>query len=241
MGAPALCLTAVLAMLASCELHAQSSPAPAPSCETYTRDTPQAPGIVRAWLAHSADAQVLVCSGSDAGALYSAESAVMHEGGVCSYASRLLVARGAGARRHLRADDRGAAVHMALAASACPPPHTAGAAPYVETYDVTAAVFESLMQLWRADTAAAQAFDRSCESCAGAPAVRLRRAIEAGHLRGAPPTRIVHIPASGLKRRYELIVADPQRGPAESTEYVIYLTRWVLGPWHITGVADSAD
>lgn len=231
----------VLAMLAAHELHAQSPAARSAACEAYTRDSTQAPSIVRTWLARSTDTRVLVCTASDAEPVYSAESSVTHEGGVCSFASRLLVARGAGARRQLRADDHGAAVHMALGASPCPPPHTADAAGYVETFDVSAAVFESLMQLWRTDTAAASAFDRSCESCTSAAALRLRRAIEAGHVRGAPITRMVRIPGGGLKRRYELIVADPQRGPAESTQYVIYLTRWVLGPWRISGVADSAD
>jgi len=239
MRAPVLSLT-LLAMLAAGELHAQTPAPQAPGCEAYTRLSSQAPAIVQDWLAHSADAQVLVCN-AVAGPVYSAESAVTHEGGVCSFASRLLVARGAGAGRRLRADDRAAAVHMLLAPSACPPPHGAEAAGYVETFDVSAAEFESLMQLWRADTATAQAFARSCERCSGAAAVRLRRAIEAGHMRGAPLTRIVRIPGGGLRRRYELIVADPQRGPGESTQYVIYLARWVLGPWRISGVADSAD
>jgi hypothetical protein len=60
-------------------------------------------------------------------------------------------------------------------------------------------------------------------------------------MQGAPVMRIVRIPGAGFTRRYELFVADPQRAPGESTLYVVYFERWLGGPWHLSGVADTAD
>lgn len=223
------------------------APAAEPGCQSFTRASADAPELVRVWLAHSSDVYVRVCmpAGSDAVAvpLYSGESALAHEGEVCSYASHALAAAGSGSRRRLRRYERGDAQRMALAAGPCPAPPAA----YTETYDVSAPAFVAMMHLWNEASASARIFDAEC--CEGrgagerapAAAARLRMAIGAGRLKGAAVLRIVRLSGATLHRRYALFVADPDRAPQQSTLYVIYLSRWIGGPWHISGVADAAD
>ena len=228
------------------------APAAEPGCQSYTRASADAPELVRAWLAHSSDVYVRVCrpAGSDGAAVpfYSGESAVAHEGEVCSYASHALTAAGSGSRRQLRRYERGDERRMALAAGLCPAPPAA----YTETYDVSAPAFVALMHLWNEASASARSFDAECcegrgageraPPAAAAAAARLRTAIAAGRLKGAAVLRIVRLSGGAtLHRRYALFVADPDRAPQQSTLYVIYLSRWIGGTWHISGVADAAD
>ena len=218
-----------------------------PACQSYTRASSAAPELVRAWLAHSSDVNVRVClpAGADAAAvpLYRSESAVAHENGVCSYASHALTAAGSGGRRQLRRDEHGDAQRMALATGPCPAPPQA----YTETYDVSAPAFVAAMHLWNEASGSARIFDAEWRDGHGAgeratpAATRLRTAIGAGRLKGAPVLRIVRLSGATLRRRYALFVADPDRAPQQSTLYVIYLSRWIGGPWHISGVADAAD
>jgi len=103
------------------------------------------------------------------------------------------------------------------------------------------------MRLWNEASGSARIFDAEWRDGHGAgeratpAATRLRNAIGAGRLRGAPVLRIVRLSGATLRRRYALFVADPDRAPQQSTLYVIYLSRWIGGPWHISGVADAAD
>ncbi len=242
-------IAAMLIALAAGAVPARAAAAEAP-CQSYTRASAGVPELVRAWLAHSSDVYVRVCTpaGADAAAapLYSGESAVAHEGEVCSYASHALTVAGSGSRRQLRRYERGDAQRMALAAGPCPPPPAA----YTETYDVSAPAFVAMMHLWSVASASAHSFDAECcegrgagerAPAAAAAAARLRTAIGAGRLKGAAVLRIVRLSGATLHRRYALFVADPDRAPQQSTLYVIYLSRWIGGPWHISGVADAAD
>ena len=239
-------LSVLVALAAGGAARAQELP---PSCQTYTRSGAAAPELVRAWLAHSADDHVIVCAAAASEAqgalLYSGESAVAHAEGVCSYSSHGLNPAGSDGKRELRRYDRGDALHMALATTDCPAPH-APAQAYTETYDVSPAAFVAIMQLWSAAAASVQMLEAEIEGHGSdrgdsATGRRLRQAIETGRMKAAPVIRIVRLSGAGLHRRYALFVADPARGPRESTLYVIYLTRWIGGPWHISGVADAAD
>jgi hypothetical protein len=242
MRAPALACT-LLAALAVLAVADRVQAGQADPCQSFSRTSAEAPEIVRHWLSHFPDDQVVVCThpggAAPADPLYSTESRIVLEGGVCSYSSHVLVALGSGAKRALHRYEHGDSVYMAPGARPCPAPHAAGS--YTETYDVSPAVFESLMRQWSADAASAHSYALACPSCSGASARRLRAAIEAGRMQGAPVMRIVRIPGAGFTRRYELFVADPQRAPGESTLYVVYFERWLGGPWHLSGVADTAD
>lgn len=229
------------------------------SCQSFTRESSPAPAVVRAWLAHSSDDHVIVCapgSGGDApgATLYSGESRVGRQGAVCSYSSHGLTRVASGTGGRLQRYERGDAVRMAIAGRECPPPHSALVAErYTETYDLSPAAFVSIMELWSAAAAATQTFDQECCENRGAPgaarsapasgatAQRLRAAIAAGRMKSIPVTRIVRITGLSLRRRYALFVADPDSQPPGSTLYVIYLSRWLAGTWHLTGVADAAD
>lgn len=232
------------------------------SCQTFTRTSSSAPDLVRRWLARSTDDHVTVCTRTGSGAeadtvpLYSGESGVTRQGAVCSYSSHGLTRVGTGAATQLRRYERSDALAMAVAGGQCPQPHPAAAAQrYTETYDVSPAAFVSIMELWAAAAASAQTLDREicCEGrsapsgaarnalAASAIGRRLRAAIDAGRMKSAPATRIVRISGLALRRRYALFLVDPDAQPAGSTLYVIYLSRWVAGAWHITGVADAAS
>ena len=234
--------------------------AAAASCQSYTRQTPNIPEMMRAWLAHSHDDHVLVCKpqpqGGAGGAepLYSGESAVTKGAGVCRYATHLLERTGAGAMTRLQRYDATEAVAMAAVGDAtCPPPHDPAAPKrYTLTYDLTAGTFESLMASWGAAAISAREFDRALDCCgaggaastaggaaANAERLRLRAAIVAGHMQSAAVTRIVRMSARGLHRRYALFVDDPE-SRANPRIYVIYVTRLLRGPWHISGISDAA-
>lgn len=237
-AAPWLWLAALTALAL-----ARAQAAPGPACQSFTRNSAEAPEIVRRWLAHSNDDHVLMCAHQTeetaAAPTYFAESRITHEGQVCSYSSHVLVAFGNGPKRALHRYEHGDSVYMALAAEPCPAAHGSGA--YTETYDLSAAVFEALMRQWAAAAASVHGYQLACPSCSGASAQRLHAAIEAGRMRRAPVMRIVRIPGAGLSRRFELFVADPQRAAGDSTLYVVYFERWLAGPWHLSGVADTAD
>jgi len=243
-------VSAPLIALAALAVTARA-PAAEPACQSYTRASSGAPELVRDWLARSSDLSVRVClpAGADAAVpLYRGEGAVAHEDGVCSYASHALTAAGSGSRRQLRRYERGDEQRMALAAGLCPAPPAA----YTETYDVSAPAFVAMMHLWNEASASARLFDAECcegrgageraPPAAAAAAARLRTAIAAGQLKSAAVLRIVRLSGGvTLHRRYALFVADPDRAPQQSTLYVIYLSRWIGGTWHINGVADAAD
>ena len=235
-------------------------PAPSP-CLSYTRETPATPEIVRAWLAHSRDQRVLICAARPQGAasgsepLYSGESPITKGGGVCRYATHLLARTGAGAAVRLQRYDATEAVAMAAVGdAACPPPRDpATPKRYTMTYDLTSATFESLMAFWDGAAGSAAEFDRALACCGvggGAPTagsaianaerLRLRSAIVAGRMHSAAVTRIVRLAAHGLNRRYTLFVDDPESRPGGARIYVIYVTRFFRGPWHISGISDAA-
>ena len=244
-------------LLAPCGARAQVMP---PSCQSFTRSSSAAPDLVRRWLARSTDDHVTVCTrtGSgipaDAAPLYSGESGVTRQGAVCSFSSHGLTRVGTGAATQLRRYERSDAVAMAVAGGQCPQQHSA-AQRYTETYDVSPAAFVSIMELWAAAAASAQTLDREicCEGrnapstaardtlAAAATGKRLRAAIEAGRMKSAPVIRIVRVSGLAMRRRYALVVVDPDAHPAGSAYYVIYLSRWLAGAWHISGVADAAS
>jgi hypothetical protein len=229
------------------------------SCQSYMRQTPGAPELVRAWLAHSRDDHVLVCmpeprgaSGSEA--QYSGESTVSKEGGVCRYATHLLGRAGLGTMAHLQRYEATEAIAMAaVGEGGCPRPHDpAMPKRYTMTYDVTPAGFESLMAFWGAAAISSREFDRSLACCGAAGAastaggatanavrLRLRAAIAGGRMQSAAVTRIVRMTAHALHRRYALFIEDPENRTGGRI-YVVYVTRLLREPWHITGLSDAA-
>jgi hypothetical protein len=245
---------------------AEVQPAAAPTCQSYTRASPAAPEIVRAWLATSRDDRVLVCmpppaAGASGGGepVYSGESRVRKNGGVCSYATHLLARTGAAANSRLARLDATEAIAMTRSGDAtCPPAHDSAAPEgYTMTYDLTPATFESLLSFWDEATGSAQAFDRNLACCgvggsggasdptagsvaANALRARLRAAIVGGRVRAAAVTRIVRVGARSLHRRYALFIPDPDARPAGTSVYVIYAGRFMRGRWHITGISDVA-
>jgi hypothetical protein len=235
--------------------------AAAPACQSYARTSAAAPEIVRTWLAHSRDDHVVVCTppGSAAEPVYSGESAVGRAGTVCSYTTHLLTRTGFGTTSQLQRFEATEAVAMSrVGSAACPPPHEAtDVQRYTMTYDVPPATFESLLAFWGAATTSAAAFDHDLACCgvgaggsdvaataggaaANALRARLRAAIVGGRMRAAVVARIVRVGARDLHRRYALFVADPDSQPADTSVYVIYVTRFLRGPWHITGISDVA-
>lgn len=233
----------------------------APTCQSYARAS-AAPEIVRTWLAHSRDDHVVVCTPPpDSGAepVYSGESAVGRAGRICSYTSHLLMRAGSGATSRLQRYEATEAVAMSrVGDGACPPAHEGSALPrYTMTYDLPPATFESLLAYWGAATISASAFDHDLACCgvgagasedaatAGAAAAnalraRLRAAIAGERMRAAVVTRIVRVGARDLHRRYALFVPDPDSQPTGTSVYVIYVTRFLRGPWRITGISDVA-
>jgi hypothetical protein len=256
---------AALQLAPSAATEGPQTPATA-SCQSYTRENPAAPEMVRAWLAHSRDDHVLVCAaqpqGGASGAepLYSGESAVTKGGGVCRYTTHLLARIGAGAMARLQRYDATEAVAMAAVGDApCPPTHDpATPKRYTLTYDLTAATFGSLMAFWAAAASSAATFDGALACCgatgggatggAGASTtasatekakrLRLRAAIAAGRMRSAAVTRIVRMEAHGLHRRYALSVDDPE-SQSGAKMYVIYVSRVFRGAWRISGISDA--
>jgi len=257
-------VTLVLALgtlLLAGESAASRPPATAaPVCQSYARGSLAAPELVRRWLEHSRDDHVVVCEPQAAGGaepLYTGESAVTKGAGVCSYAAHFLTRTGSGSASRLQRYDRSEAVGMAAGGDgACPPPHEpATAQRYTMTYDLTPATFESLMAFWGAAATAAALFDRDLACCgsgeaaaaadagslaANAVRLRLRAAIVAGRMQAAAVTRIVRVAGLGLHRRYALLVVDPDSQPAGTSVYVIYVSRFLRGAWHISGLSDVA-
>jgi hypothetical protein len=237
-----------------------TQPPPAPSCQSYPRDSP-APEPVAGWLAHSRDQNVLVCMPAAQGGanapepVYSGESAITKAAGVCRYTSHLLARTGAGTTPSLGRPDASEAVAMAAVGdAACPRSHDpAMPKRYTMTYDLTPATFESLMAFWGAAAVSAKEFDHALACCGAAGAastaggaaangerIRLRAAIVAGHMQSAAVTRIVRMTAHGLNRRYALSVDDPESRPGGASIYVIYVTRFFRGAWHISGISNAA-
>jgi hypothetical protein len=233
---------------------------PAASCQSYPRGSP-APEPVGTWLTHSGDENVLVCTpATQSGAsnpepVYTGESAITKAAGVCRYASHLLARTGAGTKARLRRPDATEAVAMAAVGDAvCPRSHDPALPKrYTMTYDLTPATFESLMAFWGAAAVSATEFDRALACCgaggaastaggaaANAERIRLRAAILAGQMQSAAVTRIVRMTAHGLNRRYALSVDDPESRTNGATIYVIYVTRFFRGAWHISGISDAA-
>ena len=249
---------------------AATQAASAAACQTFTLSSPAAPEIVRWWLAHSRDDHVRVCSGPGAAAAasaepqYSGESAISRSGAVCSYAAHILTPSGTGPSRRLQRYDRTEALAMiAVGDAACPPPHEL-ARRYIPTYDLTPATFESLLGFWAAAAASADTFAHDLACCgaggaaaagaaatgadaasagslaAHATALRLRATIASGRMQAAAVTRVVRVAAHGLQRRYALFIEDPDSRPPGATVYVVYVSRWLRGSWHISGISDVA-
>jgi hypothetical protein len=246
-------------LLAGESAGARAPAAAAPVCQSYARSSLAAPEVVRLWLEHSRDDHVVVCEPQAAGGaepLYSGESAVTKGARVCSYAAHFLTRTGSGSASRLHRYDRSEAVSMAVVGDgACPPPHEpATAQRYTMTYDLTPATFESLMAFWGAAATSASLFDRDLACCgaeaaaaadagslaANAVRLRLHAAIVAGRMQAAAVTRIVRVGGLGLHRRYALLVVDPDSQPAGTSVYVIYVSRFLRGAWHISGLSDVA-
>src|SRR5579863_5794726 len=221
----------VLLLFLILPLAAQAAP---PDCEVFARDSAQAPPPVREWLQASGDARVRVChmlSGdAAAAAVFTGEGAVSHSGNVCSYASHGLTSAGGMVRPRLARYEREEMRAMLLGGATCPVPHAAGAPPYTLTYQVSPAVFESVMHWWQAMLLSGA--PELPAAASGAPGARLRAALTAGRLRAAPVVRLVRIPGSLLRHRYMLFVADPEQAPFGA--YVIYLSRRLHAPWQVT-------
>jgi hypothetical protein len=252
---------AAVALLLAWAGTARAQPA-GPSCQTFTRSG-AAPEIVRSWLERSGDARVLACTpppapgGTQGATLYTGESAVTRSRSVCRYSSHLLIRVGAGAANGLQRAESAEGVGMAIAGGGgdCPAPHSAPAELYTMTYDLTPALYESIMAFWAATAASAAAFDHQLACCtvrgsaaatpasaaASATRERLRAAIAVGRMQAAAVTRIVRLAGHGMRRRYALFVADPDSRPADATVYVIYLSRSLFGgPWRFTDITDVA-
>jgi hypothetical protein len=252
----------VAALLVAWAGAVRAQPAP-PSCQTFSRSSAGAPQIVREWLARSADDHVIMCTpagqsdAGDAAPTYTGENALVKRGTLCSYSSHGLSRVGSGAASRLERYERGDAVGMTAAAGDCPAPHAADSAQrYTMTYDVSPAAFESIMTFWAAVAASVPALERAsscCEARGGADATapdsavaaetrrRLRAAIAAGRMRTAAVTRIVRAPGRGIHHRYALFVADPDSRPGAASVYVIYLSKWPLGPYRISAITDVAS
>jgi hypothetical protein len=247
-------------------------PPPASACQSFGRDAPTMPPLVREWFAQSTDQRVLVCPHSAAGtrgteaAAYFGEGAVTERAGVCSYLSHGLTLIGSGTAARLQRYERSEALDMALAGTGCPAPHgDAGAAVYVETYDVSSEAFIGIMRLWSAATAALTAGKEHC--CAPAEAhgsppgaahsgaaaqlragesriapearARLEAEIDPGHIGAASVTRIVRIPGSVLRHRYALFLTVPDATRGSPAAYVAYIDKSVRRPYEITDFAET--
>ncbi|HEY2340683.1 MAG TPA: hypothetical protein VGH75_09145 [Steroidobacteraceae bacterium] len=233
----------VLTMLLLAPAGSGAAPAPpASACQSFSRDAQTMPPLVREWFSHSADERVLVCPQSAAGtqgteaAVYFGEGAVTQRAGVCSYLSHGLTLIGSGAAARLQRYERSEALDMALAGTGCPPPHgDAGAAAYVETYDVSSKAFIGIKRLW---SAAAQ--PRAAESQIAPQArARLEAEIDPGHIGAASVTRIVRIPGSVLRHRYALFLTVPEATRGTPADYVVYIDKSVRRPYEITDFAET--
>jgi hypothetical protein len=251
-------MAVVLLLLGAMDAQAlRAQPAELP-CQTFTRASPAAPDVVRDWLAHSSDDHVIVCTAAgvaqDVAPLYNGESGVTRHGTLCSYSSHALIRAGSGAASRLQRFERGEAVSMALAGGDCPAPHASTTEQrYTTTYDLSPAAFVSIMQYWAAAVDSTQSFDRELTCCgagegsaagtalAAETRTRLRAAIAAGRIKAAGVTRIVRFSGRVLHRRYALTLPDPDSRPAGATVYVIYLSKWAAGPYHITGITHAAS
>jgi hypothetical protein len=253
---------ALVTLLSAAGPSAAARPAQAP-CQTFTREAPTAPSLVRAWFADSADERVLVCAqpGTPATAppLYFGEGSVTRHGTVCSYLSHGLTTMGSGGARRLRRIERSEAVAMALADQDCPVPHTAAAPDvYVMTYDVSRRAFAGIMELWLRFTAPGASPEQQPPMCcrlstrsAAAPGhpetaailKRLQAAAQDGRLKASGVARIVRLPGSALRRRYALFAKDPDkvkdRPPGQPGMYVIYVQKRLRGPYEMSGLGES--
>jgi hypothetical protein len=262
----------VLSMLLLAPAGPGAAPAPpASACHSFSRDAQTMPPLVREWFSQSADQRVLVCAQGAAGtqgtesAVYFGEGAVTRHGGVCSYLSHGLTLIGSGPAARLQRYERSEALDMALAGTGCPAPHgDAGAAAYVETYDVSSEAFIGIMRLWSAATAAIAAGQAHCctlhaegsgsgatQPGAAAPPraaestiapearARLEAAIEPRHIGAASVTRIVRIPGSVLRHRYALFLSLPDATRGSPAVYVVYIDKSVRRPYEITDFAET--
>jgi hypothetical protein len=228
-------------------------PPPAAACQSLSRAAQTLPPLVREWFAHSADERVLVCPQSAAGtqgaeaAAYFGEGAVTQHAGVCSYLSHGLTLIGSGAAARLQRYERSEALAMALAGTGCPTPHgDAGAAAYVETYDVSSEAFIGIMRLWSAATATLAADKEHCCAMRAAESritpearARLEAEIDPGHIGAASVTRIVRIPGSVLRHRYALFLTVPDATHGSPAAYVAYIDKSVRRPYEITDFAET--
>ena len=235
-----------------------------PSCQTFTRSSAGTPEIVRDWLARSKDDHVIVCastagegSAPEAPSMYTGESAVVKHGTLCSYSSHGLSLVGSAAAARLQRFERGDAVGMTLAGGDCPAPHPAATAQrYTVTYDVTPTAFESIMTFWSTVATSTEALDHATDCCgvgsgakgaaSGSALVvetraRLRAAIAGGRMRTATVTRILRAPGRGIHHRFALFVSDPDSRAGASSVYVIYLSKWPAGPYHIVGITTAVS
>jgi hypothetical protein len=252
-----------------------ASPAPASACQSFGRDAQTMPPLVREWFALSADQRVLVCPHGAAGtqgtegAAYFGEGAITQRAGVCSYLSHGLTLIGSGPAARLQRYERSEALDMALPlpGTGCPAPHgAAGAAAYVETYDVSAEAFIGIMQLWSAAMAALAADKEHCcampadahgsHSGAARPGAapqpraaenriapeartRLEAEIDPARIGAAGVTRIVRIPGSVLRHRYALFLTVPDATHGSPAAYVAYIDKSLRRPYEITDFAET--
>jgi len=240
--------TVALVMLLLAPATAVASPAPASApaaCKTFTRNDATLPPLVRAWFAHSSDERVRLCpqsleaAGEDTAPVYFGEGPVAQQGKVCSYPSHVLMRIGSGAGEHLRRQEQTEALQMALAGAQCPVPH-AGRHDYVETYDVSAAAFASIMRLWSETSASIATGAPTAVDATGAEVrKRFETALGPGRGTGASLTRVVRIPGSVVHHRYALFIRVPERAAAAASLYVIYVDKNLRGPYWISAFAET--
>ena len=239
--------TVALLMLLLPSAIAVASPAPTPAppaCQTFTRNGAPPP-LVRAWFAHSSDERVRLCpqspaaAGEDTAPVYFGEGPVARHGEVCSYPSHVLTRIGSRSGEHLQRHEGTEALEMALAGAECPLPH-AGTHDYIETYDVSAAAFASIMRLWSHTSAAIAAGTPTAVDATGAEVRRrLEVALRPGNSAGAAVNRLVRIPGSVLHHRYALFIKVPERATNTGPLYVIYVDKNLRGPYWISAFAET--
>ncbi len=250
-------MSASVVLLSLLRAASATDAAPAPSaCQSFSREQQAVPRLIGEWFAHSTDERVVVCpqrataAGELPAPLYFGEGPLSRHGAVCSYGSHGLILAGGGAAARLERYERSEALAMALADADCPRPHgTTGTAGYVETYDITPAIFADIMRLWSA--AAAGLAARGAEHCCArrrpgadaaiAPEARAHIAAALGPDRplATAVTRIVRIPGSVLRHRYALFVTVTDPGGAIPALYVVYVDKRLRGPYEITAFAET--
>ena len=220
---------------------------PAAACEIFTRSSEALPALVREWFGHSGDERVVICpqTGASGSArpptLYFGEGALTQQGRVCTYPRHGLTLTGAGAAAHLLRYDRSEALAMSVAGAECPAPHAATSTQgYVETYDIGTSTFLGIMHAWSAIATSSALPASGTGGARGAQETRVRvQAVLGSRASSATVTRIVRIPGSVLRHRFALFVKAPDAAAGATAQYVIYVDKYLRGPYEFTAFAET--